>query len=140
MHNGYGWGVNVINAKNVTLEDNTLFNFRKFGIRLESSDDVTVDRNLVMHVIERTTFEIIGKAIDKTGGIAMCTDGFTKCKNMKARGNIVAGAVYVGFAGPGKGCGTEDNRVNDNVAHSVKFRWGKGGYGGILTYDKSDPA
>lgn len=114
-----------------------VFNFRQFGINIEKATNMKIHSNLVMHIQERTTFETTGMEIDFWGGIAICSLGFTRCVNVQAHNNIVAGVTYVGFGAPGHACGKPNLNFIGNVAHSVK---GKAGYGAIIYADSADKA
>lgn len=136
LHNGLAWGISVTNSKNVLIKDNVIFNFRNWGIKIDKSSGITVDDNLVMHILERTTFKSVGMSIDKWGGISMCGDKFSKCDNLKARRNIIAGIPWAGFTGPAVACDSENTDFADNVAHSIGNKYG--GYGAIIFADKHD--
>jgi hypothetical protein len=70
VHNGLGWAVNIKSAANILLKNNNFFNFRPVGVGIEGARNITVDGNVLLHVVER---EVTGDYIDKRGGFLMCT-------------------------------------------------------------------
>ena len=58
---------------------------------------------------------------DKEAGVTVCAfDGREECNDVSITGNIVAGAIDMGFAAPGNDCGDYEKEVfKNNVAHSI---------------------
>jgi hypothetical protein len=57
FHNGLGWGMRVLNAKNIFMENNIFFSFRPVGVAVDAVHNMTFNNNFVGGSVERTTFE-----------------------------------------------------------------------------------
>jgi hypothetical protein len=57
FHNGLGWGGRILNSANIEMSNNIFFNFRPFGVAIDSTMNLTFDSNFVGGTTERTTFE-----------------------------------------------------------------------------------
>jgi parallel beta-helix repeat protein len=57
IHNGYSWGVFIKSSANILFQNNNVFNFRPVGINLSLTKNVTIDRNVVAQIQQRTTLE-----------------------------------------------------------------------------------
>lgn len=71
MHHGLGIGAHLEAANNVVLVNNTFFNFVKYGINIQSSNNITIDGNIVADINSRN----LGSSdslIDVTAGILGC--------------------------------------------------------------------
>jgi len=69
---------------------------------------VTLDGNILGHVVDRTTIEANTKFVDKAGGFSICSyyEPDTMCEKIQVTNNIAAGVVYAGFVGAiGHKCG-----------------------------------
>lgn len=56
IHNGYGWALHVKTSRNVMIQGNTIWNFRPVGVGVQTSDNITIDSNVLGKVTPRTTF------------------------------------------------------------------------------------
>jgi len=72
IHSGYGWAVNVKVSANVLLKDNVIWAHRPVGVGVDTSQNITIDGNMVGHIVPRTTFKA-QKLLDKEGGFVICT-------------------------------------------------------------------
>lgn len=72
IHHGFGWGANVINSQNVYMADNVFYRFRPVGVGMDYVTNVTFDNNIIMHIVERTTFTNEDNVVDKRAGLEVC--------------------------------------------------------------------
>jgi len=133
VHNGYAWGLNVKASSNILIKDNIFWGFRPIGVGVTLSRNITVDGNVLGHVVDRTTIEAGDKFIDKAGGFSICAyfGPDSICSNIVVKNNLAAGVVYAGFVGGmGHACGDYSTYTfKDNVAHSViGIKSGAGAY------------
>lgn len=71
IHHGLGIAVEVNGASNVALINNTIFDFYKFGVNIQSSNNVTLNGNIVGEIRNRGLVTLDG-AMDPSGGIVLC--------------------------------------------------------------------
>jgi hypothetical protein len=118
MHKGLGPGILMMNAANVKVENNVIFDFRQLGASFDGITTLTFKNNFVGkigHFIDAKFKE--GES--KMAGVAICSYKWTKCSGINVEDNIVAGATYAGFTVPGHDCGAKNPVVfKNNVAHS----------------------
>lgn len=73
----------------------------------------------MIRVTERE-INALDKYVDPRAGFAICGINYgDKCEDLTIVNNIVAGAVYTGFASPVNSCGVYGNTFRNNIAHSV---------------------
>jgi hypothetical protein len=53
IHNGYSWAINVKRSNNVELKNNMIYNFRPIAISIDYAENITVDSNVVGHIVDR---------------------------------------------------------------------------------------
>jgi polygalacturonase len=75
IHNGYGWALHVKTSQNVLIQNNTIWSFRPVGVAVQTSNNITIDSNVVGKVVARTTFAG-QKLIDKEAGFTICAYSF----------------------------------------------------------------
>ena len=111
-----------------------MFNFRPVGINIGGSHNITLDGNVVGHIVGRTTLEALDKVEDMEGAILSCTyySEEEKCKDIIIKNNIVAGALWVGYNIYGHECGGTPHSTG-NIAHSIASK--KGGVGFMVVPD-----
>jgi len=128
IHNGHGWGINVEKSQNVHLSNNIIYNFKPVGVAIQTSGNITYDRNILSHVYERV-ITAMDQYVDPRGGVCICSLlKEDRCTDLVITDNIVAGAAHAGFIAPGHDCGdTAQKSFRGNVAHSVQGH--KGGHG-----------
>ena len=120
----------------VYFSGNIVYKFKPIGMSIESSNNITFDKNVVGHIHERAS-----KAnpeeylVDTRCGICMCSIGFEamdKCRDLHITDNIVAGAAMSAYTVIGSDCTTaETDLFRGNIAHSV---YGSTGGIGALIY------
>lgn len=131
IHNGLGWGLNIKTSANVHMKDNVFYDFRPVGIAVDYSKNITLDGNVLMRVLERTSIEADGMFEDKRGGFAICSYFSSSCSDLKIMNNIATGVTFAGFIVPGDSCGTSNyGAFYNNVAHSNAGTLG--GYGALI--------
>jgi hypothetical protein len=62
----------VKRSNNVELKNNMIYNFRPIAISIDYAENITVDGNVVGHVVDRTTVEGFN-FIDKAAVFAICS-------------------------------------------------------------------
>jgi len=115
------------------MKDNVLYDFRPVGFAVDYSRNITVDGNVLMRVLERTSIEADGMFEDKRGGFALCSyfDSSSACADLKVMNNIATGVTFAGFIVPGDSCGTTNyGAFYNNVAHSNAGTLG--GFGALI--------
>lgn len=132
LHNGYGWGINVVSSANIYLADNIVYNFRPIGVAFNTAKNVTFHDNIVAHITERLTFTAVDNMVDKRGAVAVCSY-FEKdsCTDINVYNNIAAGIAYAGFVTQGHDCGDSTSmKFKNNTAHTIDgdVEGGVGGY------------
>jgi len=134
LHNGYSWAMSIRSSKNILIKNNVMFNFRPLGIVIGSSHNITLDGNVVGHIVQRSTLEALDMVVDVEGGIISCTmySEEEKCKDITIENNIVAGAFWVGYNVYGHECGGTPKNTG-NVAHSINSN--RGGVGFMIVPD-----
>jgi parallel beta-helix repeat protein len=111
-------------AAHVTLQNNTFFTFKKFGINVQYSKNITIDGNLVIGVYARHyNSTVMG---DVQGNIVACGQlDIDFCWNIRVLNNIVAGLEQSlvdanGYTIMGHECGnSKQMRFRNNTAHSI---------------------
>lgn len=105
FHSGLGWGGNIYRSERIVLENNIWFGFRPVGVAIDHGKSITFKDNFVGFVQKRTTFKA-EKAMDKECGVCVCSyqSETQTCPDVRVHDNIVAGASYAGFIGPGHKC------------------------------------
>jgi len=102
---------------------------------------ISFNNNFIGHVIPRTGFTSIGMGgLDEHGAVLLCSLTYPQpCASLRVTNNIVAGAIFVGFATGGSDCG-DNAQMNfrNNVAHSIAG--GGNGAGATVWPDPSKPA
>jgi hypothetical protein len=81
IHNGYGWAIKASSSSNIVFRDNVIFNFRPIGVNLMNVKNVVFDRNIVMHIVRRTTFPD-GNVVDMMGGVIGCSLPLSSCPGL----------------------------------------------------------
>jgi parallel beta-helix repeat protein len=120
IHHGLGIGAHIVASANVRLVNNSFFDFKKFGINIESSNNVTIDGNLVGDVNSRG-YQGLDGMFDTNAGILGCarTAG-DSCPDLFIMNNIVSGVEIMGYSVYGHECGKYDRPVfRNNTAHSI---------------------
>lgn len=119
-----------------------MFNFRPIGLAVQSSNNITMDNNVIGNLLDRTTIEA-HKYIDRAAGFAICSlDAGDVCKDLSITNNIVGGAVYAGFIVSGHKCGeaATQKKFRGNVAHSIYGDCGtEMGHGYVAFPDPAEP-
>lgn len=129
IHEGAYDGISIITSGNMTIQDNTMYSHTRYGFGVESSGNITIDRNWITHIVDRN------RSSDPTIGMAICPA--TICSNIKVRENIISGVHQHGvdsacFVAPSHNCGdTKQQTFRDNVAHSTT------GYGARMFLNSS---
>ena len=120
IHNGYSWALHVKTSQNVHIKDNVMWNFRPVGVGVQTSNNITIDGNVLGKVVGRTTFGG-QKILDKEAGFSICAYHFPDpCTDIHVTNNIAGGIVYGGFLAPAHDCGEASTQTffRGNVAHS----------------------
>lgn len=87
------------------MEGNVWYRFRPMGVSLDFVRNVTLHDNIVMHIVERTTFFSMDSVVDKRAGIGVCAYYAPEmCYDVTVTNNIVSGGAYAGFLVPGFSC------------------------------------
>jgi hypothetical protein len=121
VHHGLGWAFDTDNSANIVVQDSVFFNFIQFGVLIQTSSNITLQRNVILHVDKRT-ITAADEFVDKVGGLVICayTEGDV-CSGITVTDNIVGGSHFYGFVAPGHSCGDYSGSVfKNNVAHSVE--------------------
>ena len=98
----------IYKSENIYMQNNIWFGFRPFGAVWDEVKNITFDGNVIAHVIDRTTFVVMDKIIDKKAGLAVCSLRETICSDLSIVNNLIAGTAYAGFIVPGHNCGDEN--------------------------------
>lgn len=125
LHHGIGMAVQLVNSGNISLVNNTLFDFVKTGINTQTVGNVTIRGNWVVSISSRK-IQAQGYA-DNEVGIYMCAlRPLDKCPNLTVADNVVAGingtsVDSVGYVALAHQCGQQDSQTSfrNNVAHSI---------------------
>ncbi len=89
IHHGLGIAVNVQFAANVEFTGNNVFTFSRYGMVIQTSNNVSFDNNWVAGIFERGMRVKSGG--DTQGGIVACGHTkFDKCSNLTVTNNIVS--------------------------------------------------
>lgn len=131
IHHGLGMGIEVTDSANIFIQNNTVFDFVKYGFNIMTSKNITADGNRVIYVHSR---HLIGMAVgDPQGAMLVCAHRKEdKCFGLTITNNIVAGVEAstvdtTGYSVYGHECGDYNTIVfRNNTAHSIK------GYGAII--------
>ena len=122
------------NAANVKLTENYVFSFKKRGINIFGSANITLDGNHVADIAERELMTV-DHLFEPTGGIISCADNGDSCTDIKIINNVVSACVFTGYAVYAHNCGDYDTVVfRDNIAHSIRDT------GGIIFGDPTKPS
>jgi len=82
--------------------------FRPVGLGVQTSNNITIDGNIVARVVQRTTF-FCSLCYDKEAGMSICAYHWPdNCKDVSVTNNIVAGVFYAGYLAPAHKCGEAD--------------------------------
>ena len=105
IHHGLGIAIHVIASANVRFSNNVIFDFKRFGINVQSSSNATVTGNLVGNIRNRG-YKTLDRMIEISAGILGCAlDGGTSCPGLSITHNIVAGLDTTAYSVPGHACG-----------------------------------
>jgi hypothetical protein len=137
IHHGNGFATYIYDAENLTLVNNTMFDFRKLGLEIAgNSKKVTIDGNWIFNIKSRNMSAM--STLDTQAGMIICNWG-AKCANISVVNNVVGGVVgsivdssaFVVYAHQ---CDLPNQKLfRNNVAHSVQ------GYGASVFHDFYDP-
>jgi hypothetical protein len=111
-------------SENVALVNNIFFDFSTIGVNIQTSNNITLDGNAVVHIIPRILFHL-DTFVDPNAAFIICGFNFPDyCKDLTIINNIAAGANYSGYGVQGHSCkdGVDDNSDNsfrNNIAHSI---------------------
>lgn len=121
IHHGLGLGVQTTAAANVLLANNTFFDFVRFGINIETSNNITVSGNLVGQISSRGLTGLDG-LVDVEAGILGCAyQPGDYCTDIFIFNNIVAGTTTTGYSAYGHTCGDYSKKIfYNNTVHSVQ--------------------
>jgi hypothetical protein len=100
---------------------------------VDFSRNITIDGNVIIRVLERTTLEGGELFEDARGGFAICSflNSAGSCTDNSIINNIAAGITFAGFIVPGDDCDVSNpTAFKDNVGHSNAGT--RGGYGAII--------
>jgi parallel beta-helix repeat protein len=98
IHHGLGVATHVVASSNVLLANNSIFDFKRFGINIESSSNVTIDGNLIGNIRSRNYSGLDG-LMDLSGGVLGCAlNEGDICPDLHIMNNIVAGVEITGFS------------------------------------------
>lgn len=125
VHNGLGIGSDMLSTASVMIQNSTFFTFKKFGINIEFSRNITIDGNIVIGIYARNyNNSIMG---DVQGNINACGAlDIDFCWDIKVINNIAAGLQMAmvdanGFTIYGHECDNYTNIVfKNNTAHSIE--------------------
>lgn len=127
IHHGSGVGVEVLTSSNISLVNNTVYDFKKFGVNVQYFvKNITFDGNWVFGVRSRNyTALSLG---DPMAAFAICAkvDG-DLCFNLTIINNMAAGVEsggvdVAGYSLPGSECNNYKNPeilFQNNTAHSI---------------------
>ena len=110
-------------SSNIEVSDLILAGAKQFGLVLEGTKNVTVDRALISDVKTRG-LSFTDNMVDKEACVTIGAHDDTKIgkavQDTFVRNSIAAGCPYVGFAAPSYPCDEVGNdKFYMNVAHSV---------------------
>ena len=98
IHHGLGIGAQLNQANNLTLVNNTIFDFAKYGINIVSSSNIVVDGNIVADINARV-MAVTSNLLEITAGILGCAlYERDQCQNVFILNNIVAGTSMTGYS------------------------------------------
>nr|KAF6507232.1 PKHD1 ciliary IPT domain containing fibrocystin/polyductin [Rousettus aegyptiacus] len=106
LHQSCGGGIHAMSSHGITLKDNIVFNTTGHGMDLEGQA-YSLSNNLVVLMTQPAW------STDWVAGIKV-----NQAKDIKLRGNIVAGSERLGFHILGQRCSSLEALWSDNVAHS----------------------
>jgi hypothetical protein len=136
LHHGLGIGLVIHSSANVIFANNDVFDFVRFGIDIEVSQNITIDNNWVHGIFSRHLSAM--DIADPVGGILGCAhQDRDKCKAVRITNNVVSTIEFSGvdsfcYSVMGHQCGNyRDIVFKDNVAHS------SAGYGAIIFRNES---
>ena len=64
-------GVTILESKNILLQNNNLFTFVRFGILIQTSNNITIDSNILIGVRDRGLVTL-DEFVDVSGGLIAC--------------------------------------------------------------------
>jgi hypothetical protein len=120
LHHGWGRGVQITNSENIYLKDNVIFDFIRFGVNVDTSNNITLDGNYIMHIGTRIMLKTDG-FVDVSANLVVCAiiEGDI-CENNTIINNVVAGATAAGIGVYGHNCGDYSKTgFKNNIAHSI---------------------
>ena len=121
-------------ASNVKLTENYIFSFKKRGINIFGSANITLDGNHVADIAERDLMAV-DHLFEPTGGIISCAEVGDSCTDIKIINNVVSACVFTGYAVYAHNCKDYNTVVfRDNIAHSIRDT------GGIIFGDPTKPS
>ena len=50
IHHGLGRGIEILESNNIILDSNTVFDFVKFGLNIETAKNITVNNNWIFYI------------------------------------------------------------------------------------------
>ncbi len=105
----------------MAIVNNTFFDFKRFGINIQSSSNITVDGNIIGDINSRGLTGLDG-AIDVEAGILGCAlEEGDRCYDISIKNNIVAGSTTTGYSAYAHECGDYSRKVfYNNTAHSIE--------------------
>ena len=83
-------GVEILESNNITLDSNTIFDFVKFAVNIETVRNITVNNNWIFYVHSRNLF--VFDSGDPTGAVIGCANKFPdSCYGLHISNNIAGG-------------------------------------------------
>lgn len=100
IHSGLGHGVSIYTSNHIEFKNNTIYDFKPIGIKVDFSSDITLDGNVVMRVLNTIEYTDGGYS-DKAGAFYICTYyeySQDACSlSTVVKNNIATGIEFVGF-------------------------------------------
>ncbi len=120
IHHGHGVATHIVASANILIANNTYFSFKKFGINIESSNNITIDGNLIGNINSRA-YKGLDNLMDVSAGILGCAlNKGDRCPDLFILNNIVSGVDMTGYSVPAHECGKYNKPVfRNNTAHSI---------------------
>jgi len=72
IHHGLGFGAQILYSQNVVMKNNSLFDFVRVGINIQSSFRIKIDGNVVGHIRNRNLGELLDGLTDPNIAISGC--------------------------------------------------------------------
>lgn len=113
-------GVMIQGSANILFKNNIIFGHVRYGLNINTANNITVDGNVVVHILQRSV-NILDATIEVGGGLISCAlINPDSCSDVSVINNIVAGVNYTGFAAYGHECNKYTSKnFKNNTAHSV---------------------